>query len=545
MDNINNSSNINESETLTSTIHMDTNNPKILDMGYYTRLNKLSNLCLFAGIWTMVMGIFELTGEESNVLGKVLTTISNVGFLLLCIYAYTAIRRRKPNALFYARFIMAICLLSWIVLIASGGFKITGGNIFFGIGTLIYGSLGLYWSFADDEVKEVFPKEYRKVTWKDYLFCFGCALLPIILAVIFILIALGASHFNAPKNLKEAIEYANSNCPLEMGFGVISSIKYEKNTVSYNQLIDESMVDMNSVEQNKDKWCLLSIKKIATQSDGNLLLEEMVKAKAKFQMINVGNQTGKTTCATCDSRTIKDCLKNFNEKGDFAFVETSIEMQKLLLPMKVDESTTLTDVYLKNKNVNYIYAVNDMDVEDVDIEFLKDCALLDMAASTNQASYSLYTKLAEMGYGVENHYLINGETVGSYRISSSEIDYTLKHPLSESDYILKYLNATVAQVNRKELPVEIDQGLTLQNIELENVCIIYNYLVDERLIRLDVINENKKELKSSLLESDLQTMVGVLTVACNKGISYHFIGNRSKKTVVIDCPYYEINSINQ
>jgi hypothetical protein len=522
---------------------MDPNNPKILDMGYYNRLNKLSNLCLFAGIWTMVMGIFELTGEESNVLGKVLTTISNVCFLLLCIYAYTAIRRRKPNALFYARFIMAICLLSWIILIASGGFKITGGNIFFGIGTLIYGGLGLYWSFAEDEVKEVFPKEYRKVTWKDYLFCFGCALLPVILAVIFILIVLGASYFNAPNHLKEAVEYANKVTPLEMGYGVISSIKYENNTVSYNQLIDESMVDMNSVEQNKEKWCLLSIKKIATQSDGNLLLEEMVKAKAKFQMINVGNQTGKTTCAICDSRTIKDCLKNSNENGDFAFVETSIEMQKLLLPMKIDEYTTLTDVYLKNMNVNYSYAVNDSDVEDVDIKYLKDCALLDIAASTNQATYSLYTKLADMGYGVEYHYLISGEIVGSYRISSSEIDYALKHPLSEFDYILKYLNATVAKVNRKELPVEIDQGLTLQNIELENVCLIYNYLVDERLIRLDVINENKKELKSSLLESDLQTMIGALTVACNKGISYHFIGNRSKKTVVIDCSYYEINSL--
>ena len=147
----------NVTENTSPTIHMDPNNPKILDLGYYSCISRLSNLCLFAGIWTMVMGVVELIGGNSDVWGKVLTTVSNVCFLLLCIYAYTAIRKRKPNAMFYARFIMATCVLSWVVLVASGGFELTGGNIFFGIGTLIYGSLGLYWSFADDEVKEVFP----------------------------------------------------------------------------------------------------------------------------------------------------------------------------------------------------------------------------------------------------------------------------------------------------------------------------------------------------------------------------------------------------
>ncbi len=183
-----------EGEFESKDIHWDKSNPRILNMSYYSRLNRLSKLCLFAGIWTVFIGFVELFSGNSDIWDKVLTTVSNVCFLLLCVYAYMAIRKRKPNAMFYVRFIMATCVLSWIVLIALGGFEITGVNIFFGIGTLIYGSLGLYWSFADDEVKEVFPKEYRKVTWKDYFFCFGCVLLPVILVCLFIAFAFVMSH---------------------------------------------------------------------------------------------------------------------------------------------------------------------------------------------------------------------------------------------------------------------------------------------------------------------------------------------------------------
>lgn len=525
------------------TIRWDESNPRILDMSYYSRLNRLSNLCLFAGIWTMVMGVVELIGGNSDVWGKVFTTVSNVCFLLLCIFAYTAIRKRKPNAMFYARFIMATCVLSWVILVASGGFELTGGNIFFGIGTLIYGSLGLYWSFADDEVKEVFPKEYRKTSWKDYVFCFGCVLLPFILAGLIIVFALGMSHLQAPNNLKEGIEYANGQCPIDMGYGVVTAIEYNNNTVTYNYLIDESMVEMNKLEQNKEQWTLLTIKKSATTSDGNLLLEEIIKAKASFEVKFMGNQTGKTVKAICDTQTIKDCVKNCTAVGDVAYLQNTIEMQKLILPIKIDDNTTFTDIYLKNEAIQYVYDVNDINADELDFDYLKECALLEMGISSSEAIYSTYTKMIDLGYGMQYNYKINGEYVGAYNVSSSEINNAITHPLTESEYLLKYLEATVAKVNRKELPFEIDQGLTLKSIEIENVCLIYNYTVDERLIRLDVIEENKKELKASLLESDLQTMVGILTSTCNKGISYHFMGNRSKKTVVIDCPYYEINSL--
>lgn len=534
----------NVTENTSPTIHMDPNNPKILDLGYYSCISRLSNLCLFAGIWTMVMGVVELIGGNSDVWGKVLTTVSNVCFLLLCIYAYTAIRKRKPNAMFYARFIMATCVLSWVVLVASGGFELTGGNIFFGIGTLIYGSLGLYWSFADDEVKEVFPKEYRKTSWKDYLFCFGCVLLPFILAGLFIAFALGMSHFQAPNNLKEATSIINNSCPAYQGFGILSSVEYENNAVQFDYLLDESVVNMNSVQQNKDKWALLIVSRFATMADWAPFLEEMVKAKADMKVLLRGNLTGNKYESICNTKTINECLNKYSESDDLASLQVEVAFHKLALPSFVDENTILSDEYIKDNTLHYVYDLKNTVQEDVNLKYLKHCSLLTMRYAPNMQNNYALSLLARLNYGMQYHYKIDGKSIGSFLITPSEVISCLNAPqLTESEFLQQYFEITVTKVNEDEVPVEVDQGLTLKSLELDNVCLIYNYSVDENLIRLDVIRENKKELKESLLEFDLQSELGGLCLSCRKGISYHFIGNRSKKTVVIDCPFYEINSL--
>ena len=164
-------------------------------------------------------------------------------------------------------------------------------------------------------------------------------------------------------------------------------------------------------------------------------------------------------------------------------------------------------------------------------------------APNMQNNYAL-SLLARLNYGMQYHYKIDGKSIGSFLITPSEVISCLNAPqLTESEFLQQYFEITVTKVNEDEVPVEVDQGLTLKSLELDNVCLIYNYSVDENLIRLDVIRENKKELKESLLEFDLQSELGGLCLSCRKGISYHFIGNRSKKTVVIDCPFYEINSL--
>ena len=532
-----------DSETVVEGIHMDGYDPRMIDVEYYSRLRWLSNLCLFAGIWTMISCIASLLGNYGNVWDNVLNTISGIYFLVLCIYTFIAIRKRKPNAVFYARFIMAVCLLSWIVLIATGGFELTGSNIIFGLGTLIYGGLGLYWSFTDNEVKEVFPKDYRKTTWKDYLFCFGYILIPLIVVGVILLSALGIGYAKAPNHLKEAVEYANSQCPINQGYGIVTSIKYENNTCTYYYLIDESVVDMNTVEQNKDKFALLTIKRSATQADGVQFLDEIVKAKASCKIEFMGNQTGRSVSSICDTRTIKACLREGGDNNDFEFLETTIEMQKLLLPIKIDENTLFSDIYLKHENLQYVYDLTDVEEEDLDWDYLKECALLELGISSVQQANPLLPKLINLGYGWQYNFRLGVKYIGAYVISSTEIEKALTHPLTETEYIKKYLEATVANVNRKDLPLVVDQGLTIESLEVNDDYLIYNYGVDEKLVRLDVIKENKKELKSALLEYDLETTVGILAAASEKGISYHFNGNRSKKTVVFDCPYKEIEPL--
>lgn len=193
-------------ETIVDGIHMDGYDLRMIDLEYYSRLRWLSNLCLFAGIWTMIGGVVSfINSGDSSPLDRILTLLLSVYFLVLCLYSYKAIRKRKPSAIFYTRFIMIVCLLSWIELIVFGGFELTGSNIVFGIGTLIYCSLGLYWTYTDEEVKNVFPKEYRKVSWKAYVFCFAYVLLPFIIIGAILLF----SQLKAPSDLEKIAEEVN------------------------------------------------------------------------------------------------------------------------------------------------------------------------------------------------------------------------------------------------------------------------------------------------------------------------------------------------
>ena len=256
----------------------------------------------------------------------------------------------------------------------------------------------------------------------------------------------------------------------------------------------------------------------------------------------MGNQTGETVSAICETRTINNCLREGGSNVDFENLETTVELQKLLLPIKIDENTLFSDIYLDNESLQYVYDLTGIE-EDLDFDYLKECALLELRISSDQQANSLYLKLINLGYSIQHNYRSKGNLLGAYNMSSSDLEYALTHPLTETEYIMKYLEATVANVNKKDLPLEVDQGLTIESLEVNENYLIYNYDVDEKLIRLDVIKENKKELKASLLEFDLETTVGMLAVAAEKGISYHFIGNRSKKTVVFDCSYKEIKPL--
>lgn len=283
------------------------------------------------------------------------------------------------------------------------------------------------------------------------------------------------------------------------------------------------------------------IKTDASEEDS--FIEDIVRADANYKVEFMGNQSGITFSVLYDTQTLIDCLNSSVGDDVLQRLKMDVEMQRLILPIYFDESTTFSDIYIDNGVLHYVFDEKQIEIEDLDFEYFKDCYLLDRQLSSKEDADDMMTALVALGYGFECDYMINGKYVGSYSISSTELDYALTHVIMEFEYYNKYLDATVANVNRKKLPLEVNKGLTIESLEVNEDFLIYNYGVDEKLVRLDAIKENKREMKASLLEFDLETLVGALAVVSEKGISYHFIGNRSQKTVVFDCPYKEIKPL--
>ncbi len=531
-------------------VRMDHYYPGMIDMEHYSKLKWLSGLCLFAGIWTVFITTIGIIFNPGDALSKVLNAISAIYFCILCTYTYYSIRKRKPAAIYYARFIMIVCILSWLVSIAFGNFTITPINIVFGLGTLIYGSAGLYLTFSNDEVKEVFPKEYRKTKWKDYLFSLGYILIPFVIAGSILLTSWGIGKVenarNARSELMKAVKSINDQCPVDVGYWKTTSVKYENNTITYNYLVNESSLSMDKIEKNKEKIATLTLKRIDYEGGKGSFIEYLINEKAALKFEYVGNQTGKVASVKYDHNKIKDLVKN-NHLSDREFVQLTIDIQKLLTPMYVDEITLLSDVYLRDGTIHYVYNlknIKESELGSLDFEYLKTSSLLDLRYSLTNTplSSSTYSKMATLGYGAQYEYSLDNKQIGSYRISPSDISHALQHPLYETEYKQELLQALIEKSNRSELPIKIDRGLILESVGIENNNFTFYYSVDDYLYNLSAF-ESKETIEKLFIPSDLQTDVVIMATACDKGLSYHFKGKRSGKTVPVVFSASEIESL--
>ena len=108
-----------------------------------------------------------------------------VFFEVLGVYTLVAFIRRKPDAVFMAKSIAVLFLISNIMTFFTGDFAESG------VGSPINRVISIGWSIVyfcyfsfSDKVKDLIPEETRKVTWKNWLIV---AVVPVLwLSVFFI-----------------------------------------------------------------------------------------------------------------------------------------------------------------------------------------------------------------------------------------------------------------------------------------------------------------------------------------------------------------------
>lgn len=164
-------------------IRWDDDKPDQIDFDYYSDLGRLAKMILLGGILTLFLSfinIFLMEDTNKNITGveKIVWLIEPILFMGLALYAYFAILKRKPNAMFLSQGFLVICLLSWIISFLTLNFSIWGVII------IIWCIIALYQSVKGDDALAVFPHNYRKIGYKDVLVVLATVLIPVIIGII-------------------------------------------------------------------------------------------------------------------------------------------------------------------------------------------------------------------------------------------------------------------------------------------------------------------------------------------------------------------------
>lgn len=150
---------------------------------------------------------FNAADYAGNIWLGAIDILLGIGMLAIACYTIYAFTQRKPNAVFYGRlYVVLVFVTNIISLIGNpdaglGGVKQTFRGIIWGIIWFLY----LLYS---EQVQEVIPKSFRKVSKFDW------GVLAAIIVIPFLCFAIGMSNLNAEVENRESMEAEIREVPL-------------------------------------------------------------------------------------------------------------------------------------------------------------------------------------------------------------------------------------------------------------------------------------------------------------------------------------------
>lgn len=150
---------------------------------------------------------FNAADYAGNMWLGAIDILLGIGMLAIALYTIYAFIHRKPNAVFYGRlYVVLVFVTNIILLIANpdaglGGVKQTFRGIIWGIIWFLY-------LFYSEQVQEVIPKSFRRVSK------FDLGVLASIIIVPFLCYAIGISSLNAEVENRESLEAEIREVPL-------------------------------------------------------------------------------------------------------------------------------------------------------------------------------------------------------------------------------------------------------------------------------------------------------------------------------------------
>lgn len=216
-------------------------------------------------------------------------------------------------------------------------------------------------------------------------------------------------------------------------------------------------------------------------------------------------------------------------------------------PMSMGEAGEFTSVQYEDGNVVMNYTINedylDIDALNKNKDVLKDYGTTFIQNATGDTK-ELIDALSKEGAGWTIRFKgqTSGKTVSltlsrNDILNASKVDVKDKDPLSIIEGVIRLTNA--------QMPEDIEEGLTITEVSLEDRYVVYNVSCDESIISIRALRENTQELKSEILGNfDMSNMaIAKFIQNCKKanvGIAYRYIGNDSGKSCLIKIPVSEL-----
>ena len=199
----------------------------------------------------------------------------------------------------------------------------------------------------------------------------------------------------------------------------------------------------------------------------------------------------------------------------------------------------VTDIHLENGFLTYYLSYDNPFynlMSSVDSEKVKDALLMCFLCLNGQGGNQgnvLMDKLVEENCGLK--IVISNSAKGKFECSATvnEIQSLRKRFELDPHEALYSLLTMNMEAERANLPMQIEEGITMTDYSLDGENIVITAEMDESLYSIDELNKNINAVKNSMIENgvndaDSKALFDMCKVS-HTGLVYRYVGNQTHK----------------
>jgi hypothetical protein len=199
----------------------------------------------------------------------------------------------------------------------------------------------------------------------------------------------------------------------------------------------------------------------------------------------------------------------------------------------------VTAIHLENGFLTYYLSYDNPFynlMSSVDPEKVKDALLMCFLCLNGQGGNQgdvLMDKLVEENFGLK--IIISSSAKGKFECSATvnEIQSLRKRFELDPHEALYSLLSMSMEAERANLPMQIEEGITMTDYSLDGENIVITAEMDESLYSIDELNKNINAVKNSMIENgvndaDSKALFDMCKVS-HTGLVYRYVGNHTQK----------------